>query len=468
MSSVPSVTELKTLMAPGAQNQSGTVPVFAPDGTLGDIPQSSLAAAVKAGAKPGVTMRAPDGSLGVVPADRYQDAYKAGAKVVPLEQQDTDHPDFWKQAMDLGKQVAARYQPSLQMMAGAQGLKNVAAEAPAVQPPVQASPETPAPAQAAPEAPAAPVPQATATPAPKGNPVYRDATLNKRNIPEYAGEAESEVSKPSPLQQAAALKQPVHDIIDQAIPPTGSTKATNLLTKGRIEFQLQRGNVEAAQAILDTAKKPISGEVAPTAADLWKKTQESLAKLDPSGKQSQPITTRVIKDGNLYQYKGGQFLKNGQIQEDAEGIVEVTDALEPQKFIEGSAKFADEAPKALKPASQYTQFPPEAPISRGTTNDIRAQQPEAIAARRANLMDDKATGQEMNWNLERHGWQVESEARKEFIARNSTGMTKGELIRQARVAQPPAGTTVPGEADMQELLQKSLENALKKKPGATN
>jgi hypothetical protein len=154
MSTVPALGELKTLMAPAAQGQPQTVPVFAPDGTLGDIPQSNLVAAVKAGAKPGITMRAPDGSLGVVPADRYQDAYKAGAKIVPLNQQETDHPDFWQHAMEIGKQVAARYQPSLQLMGGATGLKNITEGAPA------------APAQAA----------------PKSAPVYRDATLDQTNI----------------------------------------------------------------------------------------------------------------------------------------------------------------------------------------------------------------------------------------------------------------------------------------------
>jgi hypothetical protein len=64
-----------------------TVPIFAPDGTLGDIPQANLMAAVKAGAKPGVHITAPDGSPGVIPADRTQDAVKAGAKLVPIQEQ---------------------------------------------------------------------------------------------------------------------------------------------------------------------------------------------------------------------------------------------------------------------------------------------------------------------------------------------------------------------------------------------
>lgn len=77
-----------------------TVPVFAPDGTLGDIPQGQLAAAVAKGFKPGVNMLSTDGQKGVVPADRYVDAVKAGNKIVPFEDQDIKHPGFWSALVD--------------------------------------------------------------------------------------------------------------------------------------------------------------------------------------------------------------------------------------------------------------------------------------------------------------------------------------------------------------------------------
>lgn len=83
-----------------------TVPVFAPDGSLGDIPQGQLMAAIKAGGKPGVTVKAPDGALGVVPSDRIQDAVKAGGSIVPLGEQDTQHPGFWQAVGDDLKGVA--------------------------------------------------------------------------------------------------------------------------------------------------------------------------------------------------------------------------------------------------------------------------------------------------------------------------------------------------------------------------
>jgi hypothetical protein len=86
-----------------------TVPIFAPDGSLGDIPASQLAAAVKAGAKPGIHITAPDGSPGVIPVDRAADAVKAGAKMVPIEDQPVQHPGFWA---SLGADLGGLLHPS--------------------------------------------------------------------------------------------------------------------------------------------------------------------------------------------------------------------------------------------------------------------------------------------------------------------------------------------------------------------
>lgn len=77
-----------------------TVPIFAPDGTLGDIPFEHMKAAIAAGGKLGVTVKAPTGELGVVPADRAQDAAKAGGTIVPFKEQETQHPGFWASAAD--------------------------------------------------------------------------------------------------------------------------------------------------------------------------------------------------------------------------------------------------------------------------------------------------------------------------------------------------------------------------------
>ena len=62
---------------------SPTVPMYAPDGTLGDIPYERMHEALNAGGKMAVNMTAPDGTPGVIPADKVQDAVKAGGKIVP-------------------------------------------------------------------------------------------------------------------------------------------------------------------------------------------------------------------------------------------------------------------------------------------------------------------------------------------------------------------------------------------------
>lgn len=104
-----------------------------------------------------------------------------------------------------------------------------------------------------------------------------------------------------------------------------------------------------------------------------------------------------------------------------------------------------------------------------STNEIRARiQAEAKlpkAGSAADAADDHALQQEMKWNLERHGWSAESEARREFIARNSTGMTKGELAKRYAAGSgkgaPAAAPATPD--DLTEVLQKSLEAVQAKK-----
>jgi hypothetical protein len=63
-----------------AAQQEPMLPVIAPDGTSGSIPQSQIPGALKAGGKLGVRMTAPDGSQGIIPFDQQDAAQKAGAK----------------------------------------------------------------------------------------------------------------------------------------------------------------------------------------------------------------------------------------------------------------------------------------------------------------------------------------------------------------------------------------------------
>jgi hypothetical protein len=80
---------------------SPMISLYAPDGTLGEVPYEHLHDALQAGAKMAVQMKAPDGTAGYVPADKVQDARKAGGQVVPLEVAGPALPEkegFWNAA----------------------------------------------------------------------------------------------------------------------------------------------------------------------------------------------------------------------------------------------------------------------------------------------------------------------------------------------------------------------------------
>ena len=66
---------------------ANTVPMLAPDGTSGDIPQEKVQDALKAGFKQAVQMTSPDGKLGYIPAERQQEALKAGFKVSAAQEE---------------------------------------------------------------------------------------------------------------------------------------------------------------------------------------------------------------------------------------------------------------------------------------------------------------------------------------------------------------------------------------------
>src|SRR5579884_524871 len=59
------------------------VPMIAPNGSVGDIPQEQVQNAVKAGFKIGVDLTSPDGQRGVVPMDTAHDAIKSGFQLTP-------------------------------------------------------------------------------------------------------------------------------------------------------------------------------------------------------------------------------------------------------------------------------------------------------------------------------------------------------------------------------------------------
>jgi hypothetical protein len=295
---------------------------------------------------------------------------------------------------------------------------------------------------------AAEIESPTPKPESKLAPVERDATLNKRNIPEYAGEEE---------------------------PAANSMVSRSKETPQRAD--LQQGEVAEPQSPRDALR-------------------DSLDRLG-SGKPKLRSSYKTISNGIIYEYKGGQFLKDGTVLDSSADIADAVDALEapPGKVIEGQTvgtkegaardtKLYQQAKKELgsdasvsevaKRAQELKTSPYTGTESRvvPATHNIRenlalVKEAEAAPSRINNSMaerlQDKALSQEMNWDLEKHGYKADSEARREFIARNSTGTTKGDLIKQANQAR--ANAPIKVTEDLTPALKKSVDYANAKKGG---
>jgi hypothetical protein len=82
---------------------STIVPIFDPQGVLRDVPQEQMVDAVRSGGMPSVRFHAPDGKIRFVPANQIQDAVKAGGKMLPIAEQDVQHPGFWSTLIDDAK-----------------------------------------------------------------------------------------------------------------------------------------------------------------------------------------------------------------------------------------------------------------------------------------------------------------------------------------------------------------------------
>ena len=200
--------------------------------------------------------------------------------------------------------------------------------------------ETVEPETAAPQTEAAAPAEAAPTEAPPSKlaPTYRDATLNKRNIPEYAGEDIPDTQLP----QASSA------VVDRAIPPGGENHAANLLTKAKVDFALKRGNVAGAEQAMDEGAVQANPKYQPPA------NRPPIAEL-PS-----------FHDPNL-----------------------------------PSHPFANPEPRIV-PATQNIR----------ENNAFVANAEAQPGPARADLNEDQAIQQEMNWNLQQHGYRAESEARQ--------------------------------------------------------
>lgn len=138
----------------------------------------------------------------------------------------------------------------------------------------------------------------------------------------------------------------------------------------------------------------------------------------------------------------------------------------------GRPEFSDVlAAKQNGPTLQPGEGPRVVPSVQNIRENLEQTRDAEAAPNRPTIdsREDHALQQEMNWDLEKHGWQADSEARREFLARNSTGVTKAELTGAAEkpvryTKTPGVGSSGSGVAeDLTDLLQRSLEAAKKAK-----
>ena len=565
-----------------------TVPVFAPDGTLGDIPAEKLMDAKKAGFIPGVTMKTADGQTGVVPSTRVQEATKSGMQIVPLGDQETQHAGFWHAvATDLGgmakglattavnalpgnelipdsvrneagigpardvigegEQMAADYQK--RKAAGYSMPYRVAApvaEAAGVN--VKEMEESAAQGDVAGVAGHAAVPLATTAAAiglTKGAPAIsnvaqaaaeRAATAARDITPKQAAQvagagtgaiaahgwgaywgnklgqvAEVILGKEranTPIFQKATSLDNAADALAQVIANDRAADAARAANAAS-DFQAQSAQAkerltEAVQPqsttgkelglVRSTGAKPASetGEALTTQPQATDLTSKPKAASSPRFTVQDRVAAQSLLEDALKQHTGDVVDRAIPPSGNTYGANLTTKARVEFYLSRGDVANAEASlDQGASKVPGYTASERPGPVP--TVDDIRKavksgnyapEKPTAInPGMSADSLEDHAIQQEMNWNLQRHGWSADSEARREFIARNSTGMTKDELITRAGGAPAPEtpvkytktpgvkgyGKTPPAQGssteDLTDILQKSLDEARKRQQG---
>lgn len=520
-----------------------TVPMFDPQGNLRDVPQDQMKAAMAAGGKPSVRFQAPDGTIRFVPADRTQDAVKAGGKMLPIEQQDIQHPGFWKglgsDLWGMVKSAPAMFEtPGVnpgtgELTTGAAGRsqENVAAMA-------QADAERKARGESLPYRAAATAAQATGTNVPAMEQAAREGDVG--GVLGHAAAVPITMAATAGLEEAAPA---ISDVADAAA-SRARMAATKVATSARDITPKQAAQVAGgasgavaghgtlsipgayygaksfghiAEIVLgkDRANTPIFsrgatldeatdalaeviardreaqaqagslGKLPATGAKPAAQTGEALA-TQPTSAPAGPVAkaTNTAPRFSSQDRAAAQSLLADALKQQSGDVV---DAAVPAKNaavkseVEFYLKKGDvaKAEAALDKGAKAAN-PSWTPLERQpvpSVNEIRDRiQAEAKAPKpgtAADRLDDQALSQEMNWNLERAGWSAESEARREFIARNSNyfnksgksrGYVPGEQVKLTRtpgVSSSGTSARVPGSGlgtgDLTDLLQRSLD-----------
>lgn len=122
--------------------------------------------------------------------------------------------------------------------------------------------------------------------------------------------------------------------------------------------------------------------------------------------------------------------------------------------VAGAESALDSAVQTVSPGSDPSQLFTARTGKVPSTMEIR----ERVATEPgspADIQETRGIQEQMRDNLQRHQWSAESEARREFIARNSTGYTK-TWGTQAQRDAAHATAMAADSGDMTDLLEKSL------------
>lgn len=543
-------------MASPVQIPQQTVPVFAPDGTLGDIPAEKLHDALAAGFKQGVTMKSADGKLGVIPADRVPEAAKSGLKIVPLGDQETQQPGFWHSLYSdlagMAKGIPSMVENAIPGVAMARATLNAPAAAQHQQEQKQAGYSlpyrvlTPAAeglgvnvrgmeqsaqqgdvAGVAGHAATVPVVMAATAGLAKAAPAISDAASAAAERASIAAKRASMAMRDVTPKQAAVAAGGVGGAIAGHGPWSIVTGGGAGYTLGRVAEAVlgkDRANTPIfarnPDLLLDNISDALAQTIAEDRARFQQNQANGLGKLPQTGAQPAAQTGEALatqpasigpeppKGGTAPRFTQSDRAAAQSLLQDAlkQQSGDVIDAAIPKQGnyaanlrthaqvdfslkrgdVAGAERVLDAAAKQVNPS--WT--PPEQRAAVPTTDDIRQAvrsgkyQPNAQASiapptNRAELLDDQAINQELHADLQMHKWSAESEARKEFIARNSTGFTKtGEggftgstrttpefyinrALRGGKGAQ--AGAAPSG--DLTDLLQKSLDEVRQRQQG---
>jgi hypothetical protein len=257
--------------------------------------------------------------------------------------------------------------------------------------------------------------------------------------------------------------------VQEVTKPLADAGLTNPDLVGLVSPRLAHAQ-KLASAFAKVAGKA-APEITPAAAPVAEAVAPAVATAEPAAALAK-VPAKLVRAS---QALGPNAKVLNQAESLRQPVADVVDSIVPEKTaanirtqskvdyalkqgdVAGAEKALDQGAKQSTPSWQP---PDRKPVP--TVNEIRER--VLKASRDADALDDHGVQQQMNWDLERHGYAAESEARREFIARNSTGVTKSDLVKAAQEASGKGSQVADSATAPQDLTsewQKNLDHVKK-------